>query len=149
MQIISNIQKFSLIRNFWNTYSEYICKKIGKMISFLKWIMRYFVNVSSLKIMHCSTRPPPFDYADITWISSSKYRPKFRFCIISPQIMKACQSLLNIIVTYPAVPHQNAHHSPQTTTNRPIVTDIFIGWLNVQTAAVPFDHFFYISQSFK
>lgn len=55
----------------WTLHIDELCKKIGKMISFLGRLSS-FVNESGLKLLYNSVIIPYFDYGDVLWHSAAK-----------------------------------------------------------------------------
>ena len=55
----------------WDVHIDELCKKVGKMISFLGRVSGY-VNESCLKLLYNSVIMPHFDYGDVIWHSASK-----------------------------------------------------------------------------
>ena len=55
----------------WTTHTEHVCKKTGKMISYLGRL-KHVVNASTLKTVYNTAILPHFDYADIVWQSATK-----------------------------------------------------------------------------
>ena len=55
----------------WNLHIDELCKKVGRMISYLGRVGK-FVNESSLKLLYNSAIMPHFDYSDVIWHSAAK-----------------------------------------------------------------------------
>ena len=75
--VIGQVQSFKYLGVFidsemkWSLHIEELCKKIGKMISFLGRLSS-FVNESGLKLLYNSVIMPHIDYADVIWSSAAK-----------------------------------------------------------------------------
>ena len=55
----------------WNVHTDELCKKVGKMISFLGRLRNY-VNETVLKLVYNAAIMPHFDYGDVLWHSGTK-----------------------------------------------------------------------------
>ena len=55
----------------WDVHINHLCKKVGRMISFLRRL-RYFINRKHLNLIYQTVILPHLDYADIIWQSSSE-----------------------------------------------------------------------------
>ena len=53
----------------WDVHVNYLCEKVGRMISFLRRL-RHFINRTYLKLIYRSVILPHLDYADVIWESS-------------------------------------------------------------------------------
>ena len=53
----------------WDVYVNYLCEKVGRMISFLRRLT-YFINRNSLNLIYRNVILPHLDYANVIWESS-------------------------------------------------------------------------------
>ena len=75
--IIGQVKSFKYLGVFidselkWSLHIEELCKKIGRMISYLGRLSS-FVNESGLKLLYNSVIMPHIDYGDVIWHSAAK-----------------------------------------------------------------------------
>ena len=74
---IVQVDKFKYLGIFidcelkWNVHTDELCKKVGKMISFLGRLRNY-VNETGLKLVYNAAIMQHFDYGDVLWHSGTK-----------------------------------------------------------------------------